>query len=158
MRIYIVPHCRIRQGGLPPPPPRTCMSPGVTLWDTLYTICIYYTVKSIYYKSHQYRNKSKTQLTSPTPAQLPADAVSTGHIVSIYCKAAEWDIYIYCKEVINCHQSIVGIAAELSARNLTSRVQIPADPKFQFFLSFLRATLKIWLQIAKPFKKMAKPF
>jgi hypothetical protein len=49
--------------------------------------------------------------------------------------------------------SIVGIAAERWARNLTSRVQIPADPKFQFFLSFLLATLKIWLQIAKPFKK-----
>jgi hypothetical protein len=60
---------------------------------------------------------------------------------------------VYCKEVINCHQSIVGIAAERWARNLTSRVQIPADLKFQFFLSFLRATLKIWLQIAKPFKK-----
>jgi hypothetical protein len=74
------------------------------------------------------------------------------------------DIYLYCQEVINCHQSIVGIAAEPWARNLTSQVQIPADPKFQFFLSFLRAS-KIWLQIAKPFKKkwlshlkkMAKP-
>jgi hypothetical protein len=63
------------------------------------------------------------------------------------------DIYIYCKEVINFHQSIFGIAAERWARNLTSRVQISADPKFQFFLSFLLATLKIWLQIAKPFKK-----
>jgi hypothetical protein len=62
------------------------------------------------------------------------------------------DIYLYCQEVINYHQSIVGIAAEPWARNLTSRVQIPDDPKFQFFLSFLRAT-KIWLQIAKPFKK-----
>jgi hypothetical protein len=31
--------------------------------------------------SHQYCNKSKSQLTSPTPAQLPAVAVSTGHIV-----------------------------------------------------------------------------
>jgi hypothetical protein len=37
----------------------------------------------IYYESHQYRNKSKSQLTSPTPAQLPAVAVSTGHIVYI---------------------------------------------------------------------------
>jgi hypothetical protein len=39
----------------------------------------------IYYESHQYRNKSKSQLTSPTPPQLPAVAVSTKHIlVSIY--------------------------------------------------------------------------
>jgi hypothetical protein len=30
--------------------------------------------------SHQYGNKSKSQLTSPTPAQLQAVAVSTGHI------------------------------------------------------------------------------
>jgi hypothetical protein len=37
--------------------------------------------KAIYYMSHQYCNKSKSQLTSPTPAQLPAVAVSTGHIV-----------------------------------------------------------------------------
>jgi hypothetical protein len=36
----------------------------------------------IYYMSYQYGNKSKSQLTSPTPAQLPAVAVSTGHIVS----------------------------------------------------------------------------
>jgi hypothetical protein len=43
------------------------------------------------------------------------------------------------------------------ARNLTSRVQIPADPKFQLFLSFLRATLKTWQQIGKPFRQMAKP-
>jgi hypothetical protein len=35
----------------------------------------------IYYMSHQYCNKSKSQLTSPTPAQLPTVAVSTGHIV-----------------------------------------------------------------------------
>jgi hypothetical protein len=35
----------------------------------------------LYYESHQYRNKSKSQLTSPTPAQLPVVAVSTGHIV-----------------------------------------------------------------------------
>jgi hypothetical protein len=35
----------------------------------------------IYYMSLQYRNKSKSQLTSPTPAQLPAVAVSSGHIV-----------------------------------------------------------------------------
>jgi hypothetical protein len=35
----------------------------------------------MYYLSHQYRNKSKSQLTSPTPAQLPAVAVSSGHIV-----------------------------------------------------------------------------
>jgi hypothetical protein len=34
--------------------------------------------------SHQYGNKSKSQLTSPTPAQLPAVAVSTGHIVYMY--------------------------------------------------------------------------
>jgi hypothetical protein len=33
--------------------------------------------------SLQYRNKSKSQLTSPTPAQLPAVAVSSGHIVHI---------------------------------------------------------------------------
>jgi hypothetical protein len=38
--------------------------------------------------SLQYRNISKSQLTSPTPAQLPAVAVSLGHIVYIY-------IYIY---------------------------------------------------------------
>jgi hypothetical protein len=31
--------------------------------------------------SLQYRNKSKSQLTSPTPAQLPAVALSGGHIV-----------------------------------------------------------------------------
>jgi hypothetical protein len=31
--------------------------------------------------SLQYRNKSKSQLTSPTPAQLPAVALSAGHIV-----------------------------------------------------------------------------
>jgi hypothetical protein len=31
--------------------------------------------------SLQYRNKSKSQLTSPTPAQLPAVAVLAGHIV-----------------------------------------------------------------------------
>jgi hypothetical protein len=35
----------------------------------------------IYYMSLQYRNKSKSQLTSPTPAQLPAVALSAGHIV-----------------------------------------------------------------------------
>jgi hypothetical protein len=35
----------------------------------------------IYYMSLQYRNKSKSLLTSPTPAQLPAVALSTGHIV-----------------------------------------------------------------------------
>jgi hypothetical protein len=35
----------------------------------------------IYYMSLQYRNKSKCQLTSPMPAQLPAVAVSSGHIV-----------------------------------------------------------------------------
>jgi hypothetical protein len=34
--------------------------------------------------SHQYGNKSKSQLTSPMPAQLPAVAVSTGHIVHTY--------------------------------------------------------------------------
>jgi hypothetical protein len=42
----------------------------------------------MYYMSHQYCNKSKSQLTSPTPAQLPAVAVSTGHIVytaKLYC-------------------------------------------------------------------------
>jgi hypothetical protein len=33
------------------------------------------------YLSH--RNKSKSQLTSPTPAQLPAVAVSSGHIICI---------------------------------------------------------------------------
>jgi hypothetical protein len=38
--------------------------------------------------SHQYFNKSKSQLTSLTPAQLPAVAVSTRQIVYIY-------IYIY---------------------------------------------------------------
>jgi hypothetical protein len=32
--------------------------------------------------SLQYRNKSKSQLNSPTPAQLPAVAVSSGHIGS----------------------------------------------------------------------------
>jgi hypothetical protein len=37
----------------------------------------------LYYMSHQYRNKSKSQLTSPTPAQLPAVAVSSGHIVYV---------------------------------------------------------------------------
>jgi hypothetical protein len=31
--------------------------------------------------SLQYCNKSKSQLTSPTPAQLPAVALSPGHIV-----------------------------------------------------------------------------
>jgi hypothetical protein len=101
--------------------------------------------------SLQYCNKSKSQLTSPTPAQAASCCIISG-TYSKYCKASEWDKYIYCKEVINCHQSIVGIAAKRWARNLTSQVQIPADPKFQFFLSFLRAT-KIWLQIAKPFKK-----
>jgi hypothetical protein len=30
-----------------------------------------------------YRNKSKSQFTSPTPAQLPAVAVSSGHIVCV---------------------------------------------------------------------------
>jgi meckelin len=35
---------------------------------------------SVYYMSLQYRNKSKSQLTSPTPAQLPAVAVSSGQI------------------------------------------------------------------------------
>jgi hypothetical protein len=35
----------------------------------------------MYYMSLQYRNKSKSQLTSPTPAQLPAVALSAGHIV-----------------------------------------------------------------------------
>jgi hypothetical protein len=34
-----------------------------------------------YYMSHQYRNKSKSQLTSPMPAQLAAVALSWGHIV-----------------------------------------------------------------------------
>jgi hypothetical protein len=37
---------------------------------------------SIYYMSLQYHNKSKSQLTSPTPAQLPAVALSAGHIGS----------------------------------------------------------------------------
>jgi hypothetical protein len=36
---------------------------------------------NIYYMSHKCRNISKSQLTSPTPAQLPAVAVSSGHIV-----------------------------------------------------------------------------
>jgi hypothetical protein len=36
---------------------------------------------AIYYMSLQYHNKSKSQLTSPTPAQLPAVALSAGHIV-----------------------------------------------------------------------------
>jgi hypothetical protein len=40
-------------------------------------------LKYIYYVSLQYRNKSKSQLTSPTPAQLPAVALSAGHIVFI---------------------------------------------------------------------------
>jgi hypothetical protein len=35
----------------------------------------------LYYMSLQYCNKSKSQLTSPTPAQLPAVALSAGHIV-----------------------------------------------------------------------------
>jgi hypothetical protein len=35
------------------------------------------------YMSLQYRNKFKSQLTSPTPAQLPAVAVSSGHIVYV---------------------------------------------------------------------------
>jgi hypothetical protein len=35
----------------------------------------------IYYESHQYCNKFKSQLTSPKPAQLPAVAVLKGHIV-----------------------------------------------------------------------------
>jgi hypothetical protein len=35
----------------------------------------------MYYLYHQYRNKSKSQLTSPMPAQLPAVVVSLGHIV-----------------------------------------------------------------------------
>jgi hypothetical protein len=38
----------------------------------------------IYYMSHQYGNKSKSQFTSPTPAQLPAVAVSTGHIWPVH--------------------------------------------------------------------------
>jgi hypothetical protein len=37
----------------------------------------------IYYMSHQYRNKSKSQLTSPMPAQLAAVALSSGHIVCV---------------------------------------------------------------------------
>jgi hypothetical protein len=37
-----------------------------------------------YYLSHQYRNKSKCQLTRPTPAQLPAVAVSSGHKVCLF--------------------------------------------------------------------------
>jgi hypothetical protein len=37
--------------------------------------------------SLQYRNKSKSQLTSPTPAQLPAVALSAGHIVYIHYSA-----------------------------------------------------------------------
>jgi hypothetical protein len=36
-----------------------------------------------YYMSLLYRNKSKSQLTSPTPAQLPAVALSAGHIVCL---------------------------------------------------------------------------
>jgi hypothetical protein len=39
-----------------------------------------------YYMSLQYCNKSKSQLTTLTPAQLPAVAVSSGHIVySLHC-------------------------------------------------------------------------
>jgi hypothetical protein len=34
--------------------------------------------------SLQYRNKSKSQLTSPTPAQLPAVALSAGHIWPVH--------------------------------------------------------------------------
>jgi TctA family transporter len=43
---------------------------------------IWHIIVTIYYMSLQYRNKSKSQLTSPTPAQLPAVALSAGHIVS----------------------------------------------------------------------------
>jgi hypothetical protein len=39
-----------------------------------------------YYMSLQYRNKSKFQLTSPTPTQLPAVALSAGHIVYLKLK------------------------------------------------------------------------
>jgi hypothetical protein len=38
----------------------------------------------IYYLSLQYRNKFKSQLTSPTPAQLPAVALSAGHICVVH--------------------------------------------------------------------------
>jgi hypothetical protein len=48
----------------------------------------------IYYMSHQYCNKSKSQLTSPTPAQLPAVAVSTGHIVY---RILNQDMHMYCQ-------------------------------------------------------------
>jgi hypothetical protein len=51
---------------------------------------------------------------------------------------SEWDIYICCKEVITFHQSIDSITAERWTRDLRSWVQIPADPKFQFF-SFLKS-------------------
>jgi hypothetical protein len=39
----------------------------------------------------QYRNKSKSQLTIPTPAQLPAVAVSSGHIVYTVRAQNLWD-------------------------------------------------------------------
>jgi hypothetical protein len=56
--------------------------------------------------SLQYRNKSKSQLTSPTPAQLPAVAVSSGHIVctrstlssrSDFCSAYDLFLALFLK-------------------------------------------------------------
>jgi hypothetical protein len=55
----------------------------------------------IYYMSHQYCNKSKSQLTSPTLDQLPAVAVSTGHIVCArHCPAAAAVSQTACSAVI----------------------------------------------------------
>jgi hypothetical protein len=50
----------------------------------------------IYYMSLQYRNKSKSQLTSHTPAQLPAVASSAGHIVYIYIYMCILFVYCLC--------------------------------------------------------------
>jgi hypothetical protein len=48
--------------------------------SAIYYTMMYYSAQ-IYYMSLRYCNKSKSQLTSPTPAQLPAVALSAGHIV-----------------------------------------------------------------------------
>jgi hypothetical protein len=49
--------------------------------------------------SLQYRNKSKSQLTSPTPAQLPAVALSAGHIVY-----DSWCIHFVCFVLANVYK------------------------------------------------------
>jgi hypothetical protein len=68
------------------PPPR-CMHTRAATWELPGSSAAVAGSQTAYYLSHQYRNKSKNQLTSPMPAKLPAVAVLSGHIVYAHAAA-----------------------------------------------------------------------